>query len=90
MTVPLNRIGPYVQEDPRDARFASLNRMVQQIHIDILKRLDVVEHQTACANCADGYCYDCILLEMTDAEYATDSALLRLRFRNTQCCPQKE
>jgi hypothetical protein len=50
-----------------------------QIHEDVLARLDAAKHRTTCENCEDGYCYDCILLEMTDAEYAVDTVLLTLQ-----------
>jgi hypothetical protein len=79
MTVPLSRVGPH---EPRRICFVSLasrNRITTRIHEDVLARLDASSHRRSCANCEDGYCYDCILLEMTDAEYAIDSALLAIQ-----------
>jgi len=49
-----------------------------RIHEDVITRLDSTRHRLSCANCEDEYCYDCILLEMTDAEYQVDTALLNI------------
>ena len=79
MTVPLSRIGPYLHQTPRHISLNLRNMICVQIHEDVLARLDAAKHRTTCENCEDGYCYDCILLEMTDAEYAVDTAQLTLQ-----------
>jgi hypothetical protein len=79
MTVPLSRIGPYFHQAPRLTSLRLRNMICERIHADVIARLDAARHRTTCENCEDGYCYDCILLEMTDAEYEVDSALLTLQ-----------
>jgi hypothetical protein len=79
MTVPLSRVGPYPHRTPPHITLKLRNMISAKIHSDVLGRLDASQHRTSCENCEDGYCYDCILLEMTDAEYAVDTALLTLQ-----------
>ena len=51
---------------------------VAQICNNVIERLNQAEHRNSCGNCEDGYCFDCVLLEMTDAEFAVDSAFVAL------------
>jgi hypothetical protein len=44
------------------------------IHEDVIARIEAARHRHSCANCEDGFCYDWISLEMTDAEHHLDTA----------------
>ena len=45
----------------------------QQVLDNVTARLEAAGHRDTCANCEDGWTYDCLLVEMTEAEYAIES-----------------
>lgn len=47
---------------------------VEEVILAVVTRLDANGHRQSCMNCELGYCYDCILIEMTGTEYAIESA----------------
>jgi len=79
MNIPMSRIHSYIPRLSRSVPLAIRNLIGAQIHKDVIARLDYAYHSQTCANCEDGYCYDCILLEMTDPEYLVDTILLNIQ-----------
>jgi hypothetical protein len=68
-----------MQRDALTVPAFSLERLRSQIELDAEARLGASDHRTKCLNCADreqGYEYECILLAMTDDEYAADTWIL--------------
>jgi hypothetical protein len=69
-----------MQRDALTVPAFSLERLRSQIELDAEARLGASDHRAKCLNCADreqGYEYECILLAMTDDEYAADTWILQ-------------